>query len=826
MRKHPPIKLLPSILLIICASCSLFPGSSGPPAQTTPPADFVEPTPIPRSEVTITVTVPSGTPASSDLFVELLDEVTGWSYNTNLIPLTRLNDGRWQLNMTPPAGSLIRYRYLRQSPGPALEADIQGNAIPYRILHIPGSSQYDDIVAAWTDMPYQGSMGRIIGQIVDAETGQPLKEMITSVAGQTVFTDGQGGFRVDGLVPGQHRITVISPDGSYTTGQQGAIIAADSTTPAQMGLYPAKRIQVTFEVTVPEDTMERTPLRIAANLRQFGHLFTEAEGGMTNSIARMPTMIEVDPTHYIYIMDLYAGIDLRYKYTVGDGLWNGERDEDGNILTRQVILPDYDFVLKDYVVTWHKVDRESTYFWATVPTETPPDDQVSIQFNSGIWSSPIPMWRVGEREWLYVLFSPINDDDPVSYRYCRNQQCDSADDVDTPSSSPTGRQFIPGSMQQDMHDTIRGWMWWSGSDQNTTFTPLQAGFRAGFEVGFELLPEYDPTWDAYFEPGLQEIAETGANAVILTPSWVADSYSPFPALGYDPAYTPYKDHLRSIVRSAQQAGLAVILHPTVQFPQESAALWWQLAPRDSGWWTVWFEQYKSFILAYAQLAEETSVSKIVLGEPQIAPSLPDGLLADGSPSGVPALANSHWSSLISEMREIYNGRIAFEIELGGTLQTPPPFLDSVDEIHVYWHAPLSLEGPVGLAEMQAAARTQLVNGLLSNTALSGKSIVLSVEYPSVSGGTTACLVSEDGSCLAASAFDQGAFVNPDFQVNMEEQAQAINAMLTEASYQGAVTGFFVRRYNPIVALQDQSASINGKTAFEVLKMLYPQIRGQ
>ncbi|GAH36377.1 unnamed protein product [marine sediment metagenome] len=113
--------------------------------------------------------------------------------------------------------------------------------------------------------------------------------------------------------------------------------------------------------------------------------------------------------------------------------------------------------------------------------------------------------------------------------------------------------------------------------------------------------------------------------------------------------------------------------------------------------------------------------------------------------------------------------------------------------------------------------------MLSEPAFAGKLIVLSVEYPSINGGTTACMLGEDGSCIAASTFDQGAFVHPDLQVDLEEQAQAITAVLTEAYFQGSVSGFYVRRYNPTVALQDKSASINGKPAFDILKILYPQI---
>ena len=41
----------------------------------------------------------------------------------------------------------------------------------------------------------------------------------------------------------------------------------------------------------------------------------------------------------------------------------------------------------------------------------------------------------------------------------------------------------------------------------------------------------------------------------------------------------------------------------------------------------------------------------------------------------------------------------------------------------------------------------------------------------------------------------------------------------EVYFQGAITGFYVDRYNPIVALQDKSASINGKPALTIINSL-------
>jgi len=813
------------IYISLCSvSCSIL-GPSTPVNQSTPPFLIDKPTPMPLSKITLTVTAPNDTPSNAAISIKIFDEVSGWRYNSKTLPLNRLDDGRWQLEFTPPVGSLLRYRFLRTQPESSVEASTDGTPIRYRTLYITSTAQVQEIIAAWSDSPFQGSTGRIIGRLVEDGTGKPLSEMIVNVAGQLTFTDSQGNFRVEGLAPGLHTMTAFSPDGSYSPAQQGAIIAADSTTPVQMNLFPAQKIQVTFEVAIPEDTFQEASLRIAGNIQQFGHIFTEVEGGLTNTISQMPTMIQVDLTHYIQIIDLYAGLDLRYKYTIGDGLWNAERDAAGEIYTRQIILPDYDLIIRDAVERWQGQNQGENSFSVIVPPETPEMDQVSIQFKLGNWQQPLPMWQIGESEWFYTLYN-LPSDDSVAYRYCRNQQCGSADDLETPGVDSPGRPFSPDSGGQEIHDTVLAWNWWSSTDPILPLDPPQLGPRPDFKLGIELLPDYHPTWNSNLNQGLQEISSLGANSLIFSPTWVVSQNHSIPVLSFDPAYSPFNSNLKSLIQTAQQNNLDVILHPTLVFPKESSELWWQLSRRDNNWWTIWFEQYKAFLLCYAQIAQEMGVSRIILGGSEITPALPEGLLSDGSPSNVTALSTSYWRELITDIRSIYSGRIVFELELKDTLQSVPPFIDAIDEIHIYWHAPLSTEGLSALTEMQVAARSLLLNSVLNQSSFSGKPITISVEYPSVNGGTSGCLSSEDGECVSASIFDQGAFIDPAFQIDLGEQAEAITAVLTESYYQAGVTGFFVRRYYPIVDLQDKSASINGKPCQEILKILYQRIAGQ
>lgn len=821
-RLFKPLGLL---LLLLSSSCSslsnLVTNQQGPT-----PLPFPSPTPLPAAEAIFNVLPPEGTPVDADLAMVLLDEVTGLAYNTSTIPMTRLADGRWQARLTPPFGSLLRYRYIRRVPIPADEVTAVGAPIPYRISHISGPIQIDDIVAAWSDAPYNGPVGRITGRIHDKLSGNVLPEILISVAGLTTFTDGEGSFRLDGLPPGLHNLVIFSPDGAYQTTQQGAVVAKESMTPVDLDLLPAKTVQVAFQVTVPTDTIAGIPVRIAGNVLQLGNIFSELTGGLRISSSHMPSLTLIDPTHYLAVVTLYAGTDLRYKYTLGDGLWNAERDSKGFFLTRQVIIPDHDLVIMDTVSTWHGSEMGSLSFYLTVPENTPSSDHLSIQFNPLDWFEPIPMWSLGENEWFYTLHSPLDFGGELGYRYCRNLQCGGADDVETAGPNAVGRLVTPSQTSQNLMDEVTEWQWWDPTLPAATIVAPEITPRVDFEVGVAFLPTYQPNWITINTEAMTTVSDIGANAVILTPTWMLKQNNPTPILAFDPAFAPFRDDLRAITADALSHGLQVAFRPSLLTADSHLETWWMEAIRDSAWWTVWFEEYRSFILTYARQAQETGVSKLILGGPEIAPSLPGGQLPDGTPSNTPQDVESRWQSLIEEVRGLFSGQLAFEIELGQSLQPPPPFLQILDEVHIYWHAPLSAGDEPSIPGMQVVAGALFDETILADPELAGMPIVLSVEYLSVVGSATACAEAPDGSCRPPSAFDQGSMVDQDLELDLTGQAEAINAVLLEAYTQPTVKGFYVRGYNPTVALQDKSASVNGKPARDVLWYWYPNITGR
>jgi hypothetical protein len=803
------------IALLLCG-CSIVDSLQVVPAQPTP-FTWPSPTNLPAAEVVFTVRPPENTPTDADIELVLLDEVTGLVYNSQVIPMLRLEDGRWQTQLSLSVGSLQRYRYRRNEPQTATEYTAFGEQVQTRLIHVPGPLEIQDTIAAWSDTPYFGPTGRIFGRILDANQSQPLHEILVSIAGKSTFTDAEGRFQLDGLIPGLHYLTAVSINGAFRTVQQGALIAADSGTPAEIKMEAAPKVTLTFQVEVPVDTTPGAPVRLAGNLRQFGHLFRELPGGVRGTSIQIPQMVFVDQTNYLLIAELYAGSYLRYKYTLGDGIWNAERDQNGFFHTRELVVPDYDTTIADKVASWYS-GQESELIQVQVPAMTPRTDNISLQLNPFIWFEPLPMWRGGENQWFFVLHGPLNVERTLSYRYCRNLQCGIADDAQTRGADPDGRQLIEGASSPIM-DQVQAWSWWNPSSTATNIVAPELSIRQGFEIGIELLPAYQPNWAPMSQIAIKESAAGGANAIVFSPTWVLQRANPLPLIQFDPLYSPFRNDLTKATQDAVDLGLKPIYRPNLVLPVEelgSFDTWWESASRDSTWWSVWFEQYRSFILTHAVLAAEAGAEKLIISGPELSPAWPEGILADGSASNVPADADQRWRELIEEIREVFPGTLAIELEFRQELQEPPSFSDALDEIHVYWHAPLSRSTEATLAEMQAAAGDYLDEIALYSQALSDIPFSLSVEYLSIDGGATACAQVNNGDCIPASAFDQGSEVDPSFEVDLDEQSRALNAILLAAYDRPQITGLFVRRFNPAVMLQDQSASIYGKPAADVL----------
>jgi hypothetical protein len=826
-RRLSPAWLLPILLVLISMACQqtapgLTPAVSPAPGEQTlapPPA-----TQIPESEIIFQVEIPANSPPDEPVYLNILDEVGGLALNMLTYPMDQDDPRHYVLSMPLPLGSAVKYRYSRQAPAAMVEEHVSdGRQMRYRLYHVEGPGTVQDVVTRWTDTKFEGPTGRISGQALDAQTGQPITNLLIIAGGAQALTASDGSYLLEGLPPGTHNLVAYALDGSYRTFQQGAMVASDSTTPAELRLTPAKMVNIIFNVSVPADTIPAVPIRLAGNLYQLGNTFGDLSGGVNTVASRMPVLSPIPEGGLAIQLSLPAGADLRYLYTLGDGYWNAELNQDGSRHVRQLIVPETDTVILDRVESWLASNTGPITFDVNVPAYTPPEDFISIQFNPLFgWTEPIPMWKLGNNRWVYVLNSPLQTIGSMSYRYCRNDQCGAADDAQTMGPTSGGFPINSGLFSQTVEDDVTSWAWLDPNPIAAAVDPVPVLARGSlFIAGIEYQPGYHPTWKPRTAETLNSVQSTGANWVFITPTWTYTRTSP-PILeivsGRD---APWLD-LQDSILQARQRGLSVAINPSPRFPT-TADQWWSEAKRDFAWWVVWFERYRAFALHHADLAARSDAQALVLGGNWLSPAMPGGVLANGSPSGVPADAELRWRNLIQEVRSHYSGPIIWALPYSQAANNPPVFLDAVDRIHVLFSPQLTTITNAGRPDLQNEAGRLLDAGVQPLQARFGKAITIGLAYPSAEGAATACLPNPAGGCLGWFALSRPQADIATIAIDLGEQADIYNAVLGAVNTRAYITGVVSQGFYPPVTLQDKSSSIRGKPAQEVLKYWFPRL---
>lgn len=826
------------ILVLTGQACtlSLFDPSNinfGSPATPTPGFNIATSTPYPAAQTTFTVTLPEPLLAGESVALVVLDEVTGLALNTTQYPLNPRDTLTYTGTLPLPINSVVKYRYIRTGgTGVAVEDTTYGEIVRYRLYKAAGPGEVQDIVADWSDKTYSRPTGSILGQVYNAETNAPMPNIMVTAGGIQHITDSMGRFELTGLPVGTHQLAAYSLDGLSLPFQQGAVVVENIPTIVDLRIKPTRLVNVTFYVAVPQDTVPGVPVRIAGNLLQLGNTFADLQGGLSVTTDRMPVMSLQPDGRYAITMGLPVGAHIQYKYTLGDGYWNAEHKINGGWVVRDLIVPEQDITLQDWVETWSaSSDSGAILFEASIPSVTPPGDIVYIQFHTYGWTEPIPMWPLGNNRWAYKLYGPLNFMGSFSYRYCRNGQCGSADDNQTVGVSPTGRQANTSILGQDIQDVVGSWKWYENPETfalvGSNITPRTSGFVAGVEYH----PFFQPNY-SYFAP--QAFANTkaiGSNFAVLTPSWTVSSVSPL-RFATQPGDDPFWIDTAIMVSQARGVGLNVALFPTPHFPPSpdsstpAYSQFWQNAPKDAAWWQTFFTKYRAFLVNYADLAAATGAQSIVLGGEWLTPALPAGLMPDGTSSNVPADAEAQWRAIIQDVRARFKGQIFWALPYEkSTFTNPTNFLQDVDGIYLLWSVPLAPSPTATKADFATEAGRLLDTEVAPFASLMGKPLVIAVSYPSAAGAQSGCVANGAGNCVELDALSRP---NPDLtnaSLNLQTQADIYEAMLTAINARSWVSGFISRGYYMPVTLQDKSTSIHGKPAADVAWYWYPRLLG-
>jgi hypothetical protein len=799
-RKIITVTLTLILVNSIISGCSgLFPT----PTEANSFSETVEN--YPKAEVVFQTRIPTPLVDGEKLVLEILDDVTGVYLNPSHYEMAKQNDQDYFVRLPLIIGEKVKYRFLRQSTKTIYENTTQNTQVRYRMLLVNGPLVIQDLVAAWSDQTYSGPVGRIRGQLVDQNNNSPIPNMVICAAGMQTISSSDGSFILEGLPLWTQNVVISSLDGTYETFQQGAVIADEATTPIQISLKKRPSVEVTFNVSTPEGFTTDLPLRLATNLNSLGYPESELSSGSSTVASNLPIFIKTSTNEYSLTLTLPVGLDMRYKFTFGDGFWNSELDNKGNFVIRDLVVSESTKTIQKRIETIQSPNVGEIKFNITVPVSTPSNEAVSLQLNSFGWMQSLPMLKTGENQWTYTLYSPTHLVGVINYRLCRNDLCDSTASNTSQDGTVTG---APSA--QTVSFILQNWPFMEAGT-NPTSVDTNGGAlqpRTDFIAGFELTPHFPVTWKNSIKQGLEVVSGTGANWVIFSPTWSTTHTNPpllEPISGTDLLWSDLQT--LSVQLSAQQ------LNPVI-FPilsnSTSIDQFWINGKRDAGWWQTLFDRYHRFMMQNADLASLTNASAFVVGDPNMNPSMSNGVLANGETSNSPANADEQWSQLITDIRSRYRGPIIGVISLPSQTTALPGWLKNVDALYVLFSPSMDDSGDHSVQSMVSTFGTALDSIVQPISQQYSKPVIIGINYPSSTIALNGCM-DINSKCLEyqPSALSGTA-------VDLDLQMRIYNAAIIASGNRPWIKGFITRGYDPMVVIKDQNSSIYGKPASDVL----------
>jgi hypothetical protein len=725
--------------------------------------------------------------------------VTGLTLNPTSYKMKQVDSGLWQLQLDFPRNALIHYRYSLQSG--EVEAGSGSGMVDYRTYYASGNNQVEDTIAHWTGSDFHGTTGRIRGLVRDAVSGLAVPGLVVSVAGMRAITDTDGYYLLSGVPTGKQTLVAFDMDGAYQTFIQEAIVADGQDTPANLALSPAPRVTVSFHLYTPAgETPPEAQIRMVGNLLMLGNTFQPGAASTMLEPARAPLMTLLADGTYVISLSLPVGTYLRYKFTMGDGFWNAERDGTGNMVLRELIVPEHDTIVENGVLSWRSSTLGPVTFQANAPANTPSSEKVYIQFSpfQGIWMRPIPMWMTAPEQWTYTLEGPLEWPGPVAYRYCRNGLCGLADDVSTAGDQAAGRLFQVTGDPQTIMDSILGWSAWP--DTSTAVIPApSASVRTSLRFGAVFSSAH---WPPPYDAAIADLVSLRAETVFLSPLWYLGANAPLPEIRYLPELeSPLHQDIVNQLAHLRAAGIHPALAPAVEALTGLTADWWDTAPRDTAWWDSFFLSYANVLFTYADIAQQNGVEELVISRADMLRAMP------GLP-GTPADIETRWRVLVRNIRQRYAGKIVVELPLTDSFPAVPQFFDEIDEVLIRVSGPLT-SGTNSPEEMKTAAGALLDEKLAGLRDL-GKPILLAPAYASLDGADAGCPRDSMGSCLPVSSILSGSTLAQTLAPDFDAQTRAYQALLLAAAERDWISGFFAWGYYAPAALRDASPSIHGK----------------
>lgn len=284
----------------------------------------------------------------------------------------------------------------------------------------------------------------------------------------------------------------------------------------------------------------------------------------------------------------------------------------------------------------------------TVPALTPDDEFICLGFNDA--NPALKMQTLGTNRWQI----DINESsfDSTQYKYCRNCECDAADEsFDDANQSWRVLAFQKATTQED---NVTAWRWLSANllhislDTTDYQTTPPNNTKTDFFAGVMLNDWWKHEWIDSIDTTMKKITQdTNATWIQYAPVPEITQLYPTPIIKAVAANGTSDADLLAIIKSAHTHGLKVFLNPSPwAFDADSS-------PEDHNqtWWNDFRDQWKPIMLHYAQIAQDNDVEML---EFKMWPNI------DAINDNEKAKMNDLASGLLDDVKSVYTGKIAVQ----------------------------------------------------------------------------------------------------------------------------------------------------------------------
>lgn len=766
------------------------------------------------------VSLPVPIPEGSQLSVEWVDLLNIHSLNPSFSPMQKVDDIHYQLDIPAKKGSLLKYRYVKTGKSVDIEMGLTGQPLIARYFFVSDHSRIQDKILSFSELPENTPLGNIEGSVARSSDGEPISGAIVTTNGLSTISSIDGTFRLAGIPAGTQNITIFSPDQFYEPFEQQAVIEKDTITPIKIGLIPRKKVNVTFIVKSPSNTPKLASLRLFGNCSQLGDNSAELFGG-TGSLQNLsPTLTRQADNEFYTVLQLPAGAEIQYLYSMGDSFWNRETVRKGSFTYRRIFIPDDDVVVEDIIDSWDTINFQPVTFQFAPPPDLPDGERIQIQFNAFGWMDPLEMWPVGDGTFEYQLFNPLNFSKAIDYRFCHSGICGTRDPLDIQDQASS---FQASASLQALPTVAGRWSTWMKISEPTVVTTEQSPPREdGFVTAIEWSDSYRPGWKSYASTALDTMAGFNANTLILPVSWTFRSTNPL-WLDVDLSQNPSYQDLLEIISLAKSKGLKVFLMAVTQYQTSPTEFWNEFSP-DPPAWDRFFKELYRFYGSTSNLAKISGADGLILGDATTSGLIGRTYSYDGVLESYPEDAKSAWDKLLSKIRNTYTGTILLALNFDDLSGLQDISKENFDGLYLRNLGEIS-DSSADITAYTDAIAVKLDETLLPMFEENGKAMWIGLDFPSITTAYLGC-VDISGHCVDPAILNFPNPAQPDLGVSLQEQIKLYNAALPEINRRNWLKGVASRRFSIPGNDQDQSSSVHGKPASDIIWYWYSSMTGK